>query len=198
MTGPDREEVRREAFRSAAAAVDRFLDRVGDPVPEAIRDIGTAGWDRFRSELARVVDLNLEMVRNAFGLYGALIGPESLTPNHDATTLKLSPSMPGSEASGVLWLHNFDEDPTAVTDLTGSPLSGPDGRRIDQPTWTFIPASVSVPAGTAVPVLVGVEIPPGTDQGSYRAVLSTAGHPAEPIEVRVDVVSAEPVAHDSW
>ena len=198
MTGPDREEVRREAFRSAAAAVDRFLDRVGDPVPEAIRDIGAAGWDRFRAELARVVDLNLEMVRNAFGLYGSVIGPEMLTPDRDATTLKLSPAMPGSGASGVLWLHNFDEDPMAVTDLTGSPLSGPDGGRIDQPTWTFSPGSVSVPAGTAVPVLVGVEIPPGTVHGTYRAMVSTADHPAEPIEVRVDVVSEEPVAHDSW
>jgi hypothetical protein len=198
MSEPNANEVRREAFQAAAAAVDRFLERVGDAVPEELDRIGAASWDRFRSELARVVDLNLEMVRDAFGLYGTLLGPNSFQPDRAGEKLVVGPGTPGSEATAVLWLHNFDENPIAAVELVGSKLSAEKGDPIGEPGWTFTPSSPSVPARSAVPVLVRVAIPPGAEGGSYEGQISTTIRQGEPIDVRLEVTSTEPVPHDSW
>ncbi|HEX6221504.1 MAG TPA: hypothetical protein VF115_10450 [Acidimicrobiia bacterium] len=198
MSGRSAHEVRREAFEAAAVAVDRFLERVGDPVSGGVNDLGTVAWDRFRSELARVVDLNLETVRNAFGLYGSLIGPESLKPDPTGSRLVFSPGAPGSEAGAVLWLHNFDDAPIVNVGLVGSRLSTNGGEAIDNPGWSFTPATVSVPPRSALPVVVTVPIPDGAAGGSYGGTITAKTRPADPIEVRVDVIVMGPVAHDSW
>jgi len=191
-------EVRREAFRAAAVAVDRFLERVGAPMSEEANDISGAARDRFRSELARVVDLNLDMVRNALGLYGTLIGPESFDPG-ESGRLVFTSGVPGSEAVAVLWLHNFDDDPMTDIGLVGSKLSIAGGEAIGEPGWSFTPSPVSVPARSAVPVLVKVAIPSGVDGGAYEGTITaTGGRGQHPIEVLVDIVTMDPVAHDSW
>lgn len=191
-------EVKREAFRAAAAAVDRFLERVGDPVPDELNKRGVASWDRFRSELARAVDLNLEMVRDAFALYGTLVGPESFNTDRTGGKLTLGPGTPGSAAAAILWLHNFDADPISGVDLVGSRLSSTDGERIDDPGWSFTHSNPSVPARSAVPVLVEMAIPSGTGGGSYEGTISTKRGQGERIEVRVEVTGIEPIPHDSW
>jgi hypothetical protein len=196
MAGPNADEVRLEAYRAAAAAVDHFLERAGQSVPRRLNDLGAATWERFQSELARVVDLNLEVVRNAFGLYGDLLGPGLL--EQKANKLVFGPGVAGSESVAVVWLHNFEAEPMTSVSLVGSRLSGREGQRIDEATWSFRPAPVSVPSRTAVPVLVTLGIPPGADTGSYTGSISTAGRPGEPVEVHVDVIAMEPIAHDSW
>lgn len=198
MSEQDATEVRREAFRAAAAAVDHFLERVGDPIPDELSKPGAASWDRFRSELARVVDLNLEMVRDAFGLYGTLVEPDSFTTDGGGGRLVLGPGMPGSGASAILWLHNFDEDPISGVDLVGSRLSSRYGERIDDPGWSFTHSNPLVPARSAVPVLVEVTIPPGTPGGSYEGTISSKGRYGETIDVRLEVIGIEPITHDSW
>jgi hypothetical protein len=198
MSEQNADEVRREAFRAAAAAVDRFLERVGDPVPDELNKLGVASWDRFRSDLARVVDLNLEMVRDAFGLYGTVLGPESFDRDGTGGKLILGPGTPGSAAAAILWLHNFDADPISGVDLVGSRLTSSNGERIEDPGWSFTHSNPSVPARSAVPVLVEVAIPPGTGGGSYEGTISRTGGPGEAIEVRVEVTGIEPVPHDSW
>jgi len=191
-------EVRREAFRAAAVAVDRFLERVGTPMSDELNDFSGAAWDRFRSELARVVDLNLDMVRNAFGLYGTLIGPEAFDSGGTGR-LEFTSGVPGSESVAVLWLHNFDDDPMTDIGLVGSELSIAGGEPIGEPGWSFTPSAVSVPARSAVPVVVKVAIPSGVDGGAYEGTITaTGGQGQHPIEVLVDVVAMEPVAHDSW
>lgn len=198
MSSHHENQVRQEAFRSAAIAVDSFLERVGTPTSEAANDFSAAAWDRFRSELARVVDLNLDMVRNAFGLYGTLIGPEAFDPGA-ASRLVFTSGVPGSEAVAVLWLHNFDDDPMTDIGLVGSKLSIAGGEAIGEPGWSFTPSPVSVPARSAVPVLVKVAIPAGVDGGAYEGTITpTGGRGQQPIEVLIDVVALEPVAHDSW
>jgi hypothetical protein len=198
MSDPSPNEVRREAFQAAGSAVDRFLERVGDPIPEDLNGLGAAAWDRFRSELARVVDLNLDMVRDAFGLYGTLFNPESLQGDRAAGMLTLGPGVPGSGAAAVLWLHNFDENPISGVELVGSILSSGDGNPIEEPGWSFTPSNPSVPARSAVPVLVELTIPPGTEGGSYGGTISATSRPGEPIEVRLEVTAMGPVPHDSW
>jgi hypothetical protein len=198
MSEQDAHEVRREAFQAAAAAVDYFLERVGDPIPDEVNKRGAASWDRFRSELARVVDLNLEMVRDAFGLYGTLVGPESFSSDGGGGKLVLGPGMPGSGAAAILWLHNFEEDPISDVDLAGSRLSSRDGEHIDDPQWSFTNSNPSVPARSAVPVLVEVAIPPGTAAGSYEGTISSRDRQGEPIDVRLEVTAIEPIPHDSW
>lgn len=192
------DEVRREAFQAAAAAVDRFLERVGDPVPDELSRLGSAAWDRLRSELGRVVDLNLEVVRDAFGLYGSLLGTESFQPERAGGQLVLGPGTPGSEAAGVLWLHNFDDVRIAQVDLVGSRLVTGNGDTIEQPGWSFTPASPSVPARAATPVLVKVPIPAGLTSGVYRGAITTSDSHAGPIEVLVEVTAMEPIPHDAW
>jgi hypothetical protein len=198
MSEQNANEVRREAFQAAAAAVDRFLERVGDPAPDELNKLGVASWDRFRSELARAVDLNLEMVRDAFGLYGTFLGPESFNRDRRGGKLTLGPVTPGSAAAAILWLHNFDADPISGVDLAGSRLTSTDEDRIDDPGWSFTHWNPSVPARSAVPVLVEVVIPPGTGGGSYDGTISTTDGQGEPIDVRVEVTGIEPVPHDSW
>ena len=197
MSDHNDNEVRREAFQAAAIAVDRFLERVGTPVSEELNDFSGAAWDRFRSELARVVDLNLDMVRNAFGLYGTLIGPESSDPGGTGR-LVFTSGVPGSEAVAVLWLHNFDDDPMPDIALVGSKLTVEGGEPIGEPGWSFTPSPVSVAARSAVPVLVKVAIPSGVDGGAYEGTITATGGQGHPIEVLVDIVAMEPVAHDSW
>lgn len=198
MVDTDRSEVRREAFRAAAGAVDRFLERVGDPVPTEVGELGKVAWDRFRSELARVVDLNLEMVRNAFGLYGTLLGPEMLKPDGAGARLAFGSGVPGSEVSAVLWLHNFEDDAMEEMRLVGSDLSAGSGARIEGPAWTFAPAVVALPPRSATPVLVTLPIPSDADAGSYRGTIGPAGREGPSIDADVDVVSMDPVPHDSW
>jgi hypothetical protein len=192
------DEVRAEAFRSAAAAVDILLERIGDPVSEETGKTGTAAWDRFRSELARVVDLNLDVVRNAFDVYGTLLDPESFGSAGSSATLVLGPGVPGSEVAVVLWLHNFDEGPMTGVELVGSRLICAAEESIDRPEWSFAPATVTVPPGSAVPVTVGVTIPAGTGDGTYEGSITARTGQSQPIEVRLEVVGAGPVAHDSW
>jgi hypothetical protein len=196
MPGPSADEVRRQAFRSAAAAVDRFLERVGEPVADRFTDLGAATFDRFQAELARVVDLNLEMVRNAFGVYGSLLDPSRL--QGDGGKVTYSPGVPGSESVAVVWLHNFDAEPMTDVTLVGSRLSSREGIHIDDPVWSFQPSPVTVLAQSAVPVLSRLAIPADAETGSYAGSVSVAGRMGEPVEVRVDVIAMDPIGHDSW
>jgi hypothetical protein len=192
------DEVRAEAFRSAAAAVDTVLERIGDPLTEEIGKTGAASWDRFRAELARVVDLNLDIVRNAFDVYGSLLDPESFRSAESSTTLVLGPGVPGSEVAAVLWLHNFDEGPMTGVELVGSRLVAGAGESIERPLWSFAPSTVTVPPGSAVPVTVSVTVPTGTGDGAYVGTITARSGQGQPIDVRLEVVGTGPVAHDSW
>jgi hypothetical protein len=198
MSGREANQVRQEAYRAAAAAVDRLLERIDDSVIEQVDEVGSAAWDRFRAEMGRVVDLNLDMVRNAFGLYGNLIGPETFAQTGKPDVLTLGPAVPGSDAASVLWLHNFDDDPMRSLSFVGSRLTVLGGEPIDLPRWSFSPATASVPARSAVPVVVRVEVPVGTQAGCYTGTVSVQGCGGQVMEVRVEVVSPSPVGHDSW
>jgi hypothetical protein len=194
------EQVRQEAYRAAAAAVDRFLGRLDDSATDRVDQLGSAARDRFRAEMGRVVDLNLDMVRNAFGLYSSLIDPDTLGQTGTPDVLTLGPAVPGSDATAILWLHNFDDDPMKALAFVGSRLTATGYQPIDLPRWSFSPPTVSVPARAAVPVVVGVEVPVDTQAGSYTGTVSVhgQGRVGEAIEVRVEVVAASPVRHDSW
>jgi len=198
MSGREADQIRQEAYRAAAAAVDRFLGRIDESVTDQVEEVGSAAWDRFRAEMGRVVDLNLDMVRNAFGLYSSLIGPESLTQTGKPDVLTLGPAVPGSDAATVLWLHNFDDDPMRGLTFVGSRLSILGGAPIDLPRWSFSPSTVSVPARSAVPVVVRVEVPVDTQAGLYIGTVSVQGSEGQVMEARVEVVSPSPVGHDSW
>ena len=198
MSGREANQVRQEAYRAAAAAVDRFLERIDGSVTEQVDEVGSAAWHRFRAEMSRVVDLNLDMVRNAFGLYGSLIGPESFAQTGKPDVLTLGPAVPGSDAASVLWLHNFDDDPMSGLTFVGSRLTIVGGEPIDLTRWSFSPSAVSVPARSAVPVVVRVEVPVDTHAGWYTGTVSVQGSEGQVMEVRVEVVSPSPVGHDSW
>jgi hypothetical protein len=191
------EHVREEAFRAASAAVDRFLERVGSRSGEEAAEPGPADWGRLRSELGRVVDLNLEMVRKAFGLYGGLIGPETWQSG-DKGWLLLGPVLSGAEASTVMWLHNFDDDPVEMVGFVGSTLASASGLRIEKPLWSFLPGAVSVPPRSAVPVTVGLAVPTDTQTGSYHGSIATEGREGQAVDIRVEVLGTHPVPHDSW
>jgi hypothetical protein len=198
MSDREANQVRQEAYRAAASAVDRFLGRIDDSVTDQVGDVGSAAWDRFRSEMGRVVDLNLDMVRNAFGLYSSLIGPETLAQTGTADVMTLGPVVPGSDTGSVLWLHNFDDDPTTGLTFVGSRLTIAGGEPIDLPLWSFSPPTVLVPARSAVPVVVRLEVPDDTDAGRYTGTVSVQGGEGKVMEVRVEVVSTSAVRHDSW
>jgi hypothetical protein len=192
------EEVRREAYQAAASAVDRFLERIGDPAPSGLTDLGEAAWSRFRAELARVVDVNLDLVRNAFNLYGSMADSAVFPTDGSAGRLSLSPGLPGSESCGVVWLHNFDETPRVGVALVGSKLSASQGEPIDDPGWLFSPPTVDVPARSAVSVLAKVTVPPDTPSGVFEGTISATGLQGRPIDVRLEVIDVEPVAHETW
>ena len=198
MSDREANQVRQEAYRAAAAAVDRFLGRIDDSVTDQVGEVGSAAWDRFRSEMGRVVDLNLDMVRNAFGLYGSLIGPETFAQTGTPDVLTLGPVIPGSDASSVLWLHNFDDDPMTGLTFVGSRLTILGGEPIALPRWSFSPPAALVPARSAVPVVVRLEVPDDTDAGRYIGTVSVLGGEGKVMEVRVEVVSTSAVGHDSW
>ncbi len=188
---------REEAYRAAAAAVDRFLARIGEDTAERVGQVGTAARDRFRADIGRVVDLNLDMVRNAFGLYGSLLDPENFVSTKDHR-LDLGSTVPGASATAVLWLHNFADEPMEDLAFVGSRLVSQQSASQEDPLWAFTPSTITVPPQSAVPVLVAVDVPGGTPGGSYSGTVSPQGHEAEPIAIRLEVVAPEPIAHESW
>lgn len=189
--------IREEAYRAAAAAVDSFLGKIGEDYTEQAGRVGAAARDRFRAEMGRVVDLNLDIVRNAFGMYSGLLDPENLLATSN-DSLALGPTVPGTAAATILWMHNFDDEPIVDLGLVGSRLVAPESGALDQPNWSFTPASITVPAKSAVPVLVGVGVPEGTGAGSYRGTVTPTGREGEPISVSLEVVGVDAVEHDSW
>lgn len=198
MSHQDADQVREEAYRAAAGAVDRILDRIGIPGTDRLGEVGHASWDRFQAELGRVVDLNLDMVRNAFGLYSTLLDPESLRGPGASDVLVLGPVVPGGTAGSVLWLHNYDDEPVTDVALVGSVLTNTGSGPANPPQWTFSPSAVTVPARSAVPVMVELALPKDAPVGDYEATVTPGGGPGEPVSVRVEVVAPSPVAHDSW
>lgn len=197
MSDQDANQVREEAYRAAAGAVDRILERIGVPGADHIGEVGAAGWGRFHAEMSRVVDLNLDMVRNAFGLYSTLLSPESFRQSGEGRALALGPVVPGSTAGSVLWLHNYDDEPLADVALVGSALSTSEVGSVE-PQWAFSPKAITVPAGSAVPVTVEIVVPEDTPAASYQATVTPLGRPGEPIEVYIEVVASAPIPHDSW
>lgn len=189
--------IREEAFRAAAAAVDRFLGRIDEDTVEQVGRVGPAARDRFRAEIGRVVDLNLDLVKNAFGLYGNLLDPDNFGSQRD-DSLDLGSTAPGRPAATVLWLHNFDDEPMDEVGLVGSGLVAPDMGSLDHPRWSFSPVKFTVPARSALPVMVELEVPEGTPPGSYVGTVAPQGLEAEPIAVRVEVAGMGPVEHESW
>jgi hypothetical protein len=198
MSDPQADQVREEAYRAAAGAVDRLLERIGDPAADHVDEVGSGGWNRFRAEMGRVVDLNLDMVRNAFGLYGTLLSPESFRQQVGADVLVLGPVVPGTTASSILWLHNYDDEPVDDVAFVGSPLTAPGEELVDAPRWLFSPPTISVPARSAVPVMVEVEVPDDVPAGAYEATVTPRARPGQAIDVRVEVVAAAAIPHDSW
>lgn len=189
--------VREEAYRAAAAAVDRFLSRVDESSAEQLGEVGEAARSRFLAELGRMVDLNLDMVRRAFGTYGNLLTPDVIPAGGD-DVLDLGRATPGSPATTVLWLHNFEEDVMSDLTMIGSMLTSKDSTTLETSDWSFSPSAVTVPARSAVPVIVSVAVPDGATAGSYSGTITARDKEAEPIEVRLEVVSLEPIAHESW
>lgn len=197
MSDHESSPVREEAFRAAAAAVDRFLGRIGDGSGAQIGEVGAAARERLRAEMGRVVDLNLEVVRTAFGLYGGLLEPENLlSPREDL--LDIGPTIPGEAPAAVLWLHNFEDDPIGELELVGSRLLAATSGDHCAPGWSFSPSTITVPPRSAVPVLVTIDVPEDTHAGSYIGTVTPRGHEADPIEVRLEVVALDPVPHASW
>ena len=198
MSDPQADQVREEAYRAAAGAVDRLLERIGDPAADNVDEVGPGGWNRFRAEMGRVVDLNLDMVRNAFGLYGTLLSPESIRQQEGADVLVLGPVIPGNTAGSILWLHNYDDEPVDDVAFVGSHLTAPGAAAVDDPRWLFSPQTISVPARSAVPVMVEVEVPDDVPAGAYEATVTPRARPGQAIDVRVEVVAAAAIPHDSW
>ncbi|MFZ0014340.1 MAG: hypothetical protein WAL25_09525 [Acidimicrobiia bacterium] len=190
--------VRAEAYRAAAAAVDRFLLRIGESSVDQLGQVGDAARTRFRVEMGRVVDLNLDMVRNAFGLYGHVLDPENLRSPGRSDVLDLGSVVAGSTAVAVLWLHNFDEETMSDLALVGSRLVNGSMTSLDRPGWAFTPPTVDVPGRAAVPVLVEVAIPDDTSAGTYLGSVSPGGQEGTAIETRLEVVTASPIPHESW
>lgn len=197
MNDQQADQVREEAYRAAAGAVDRILERIGVPGADQIDDVRAAGWNRFQAEMGRVVDLNLDMVRNAFGLYSTLLGPETLRGSRGSDALTLGPMVPGGTAGSVLWLHNYEDDPVENVSFVGSPLHHTEAGRVE-PHWTFSPSAISVPARSAVPVMVELAIPDRAPAGDYQATVTPGGGPGQSVEIRVEVVARSPISHDSW
>lgn len=198
MTDREANRVREEAYRAAASAVDRVLGRIGDPVGDQLDEMGTPAWDRLRAEMGRVVDLNLDVVRSAFGMYSTLLGPDMFRREGKTDLLVLGPAVPGSDTASVLWLHNFDDLPLPGLGFVGSALTLPGSSVIRHPRWWFSPQSVTVPARSAIPVAIRVGVPDRAPAGSYVGTVSVTGGEGQTIEVHVEVVAAEPIPHDSW
>ena len=198
MSDRHTDQVREEAYRAAATAVDRVLGRIGDPDTDQSDELGAPAWDRLRAEMGRVVDLNLDVVRSAFGLYSTLLGPDIFRGEGKTDLLVLGPAVPGSDAASVLWLHNFDDTPMPDLGFVGSALTLPGSHVIRHPRWWFSPQSVTVPARSAMPVAVRVEVPDPAPAGSHVGTVSVRGGEGQTIEVHVEVVAPEPIRHDSW
>ena len=196
MSEPGVSAVREEAYRAAAAAVDRFLGRIDESTADQLEDVGDAARGRFLAELGRMVDLNLDMVRKAFGTYGSLFPSE--IPSGRDDVLDLGSATPGASATTVLWVHNFEQEAMSGVALAGSPLVSKDSKFLEKPHWSFSPAAVTVPPQSALPVIVGLEIPADAIAGSYVGTITVRDREALPIEARLEVVSGEPISHESW
>lgn len=197
VTDPTANNVREEAYRAAAAAVDRFLGRIEESSAEQVGEVGEAARSRFLAELGRMVDLNLDMVRRAFGTYGRLLTPDMIPSGRD-DVLDLGLAPPGGLATTVLWLHNFEEDPISDLALVGSPLVSNETAAREKPRWSFSPSVVTVPPRSGMPVIVSLEVPAAATTGSYSGTVTARGREAQPIEARLDVVSVDPTSHESW
>ncbi len=189
----ERDQVRARAFGEAAAAVDRFLEKFGDGGPK-LAEAGEGAVNRLRAELGRVVDLNLDLVRNAFALFGSVSGARDGDPG----TLVLPPSAAGDAPGSIVWLHNFDEAERPEVRLVGTTLTSHEGHAIEASGWSFQPLEVAVPGRSGAPVTARLEIPRDASPGTYRGQLTAAGLDGHPIEVAVEVFSLDPVPHDSW
>jgi hypothetical protein len=126
-----------------------------------------------------------------------LIGPDAWRSGEQGEVV-LGPVLAGSQASSVLWLHNFDDDPADTVGFVGSTLDASSSAHVDRPAWSFVPEAVSVPPRSAVPVMVALAVPPDTPSGSYRGSIATEGREGQAVDIRVEVVGADPVPHDSW
>jgi hypothetical protein len=188
--------IREEAYRAAAAVVNKVLGRIGEDSVEQIGQVGTAARDRFRAEMGRVVDLNLDLVRNAISRYGGLLDPEAFRSSRE-DLIDLGSTVPGGSASSVLWLHNFDDEAIDQVGFVGSRLVASGSGSLEHPSWTFLASKVTVPPRSAVPLSVGIDVPESTLPGDYRGTISPLGREAEPIEIRLEVVAVDAVAHQS-
>lgn len=170
------EDPREAAYRDAAAAVDQFLGRLGEGG-------GPSTETAFRTKLARAMDLNVDLVRQAIDAAGdgLLDRPTSVT---------MPPVLAGSTSTTLLWVHNHGAAPRTGVGLEGGAI-GP----IPGSAWTFGPGSVTVPGESAAPVVAALAVPEATPPGTYEGIVSVGD---APLTVRIDVHDGEPIPHDRW
>jgi hypothetical protein len=175
-------DVERRAVEQAGAVIGRFLDllggdRAGGPGPDPAAGAGAGADDplageppppdfaRMRADLARSVDLVLDLFRRTFDSYADLVetslrqrgvrvaggdgeGPDELVLEGDA----------GDEVvTGALFVHNFSGAPIGPVDPRVTDLFAHDGDRIDAGEVSLDPPSIDkVPDGATVRIAVAV------------------------------------------
>ncbi len=142
--------------------------------------------------MGRVVDLNLDMVRNAFGLYGTLLSPEIISTAGRGGRARPRPG--GARQHGEPRSCGFTTTTTSrSTEVTfvGSPLTNSGAEAVGATSVDSSPRpTISAPARSAVPVMVEVaRSPMMLPAGEYQATVTPRARPGQAIDVRVEVVA---------
>lgn len=171
------DDPRQAAYRDAAQAVDRLLGRLGEATEASTTT-------RMRTQFARAMDLNLDLVRQALDTASAG-WPER------PSAVTMPPALSGGTSTTLIWVHNHDPEPRTGVEVVGGAV-GP----VPGGAWSFAPNPIDVPADSAVPVLASLAVPPDAEPGTYEGAVSVGA--GSPIIVRIDIHDGEPIPHDAW
>lgn len=92
---------------------------------------------------------------------------------------------PGSIARLIMRVVN--EGPSGAVKFIGTDLVSASGARVPAQAMNFLPDEAVVPAGGLLPIEIRVAIPPGTQPGSYSALIQGIGQPNARVVLSVRV-----------
>jgi hypothetical protein len=167
-------DVQRQAIDNAGNIIGRLLEMIDRPptdrdpldVPDGQDADGPEpGFHQIRANVARAIDLYVDLFRRTFEAYADLA--ETALRRRDVTvggdgaspTAPLTLHVADGVAEGELWLHNATDSPIGPDRVSATPLCSHTGQVIHAVDVTIEPSTLpAVPPGESASAAVRVDI----------------------------------------
>jgi hypothetical protein len=211
MTGNDRHrdslsDLQRRGIATAMEVFDRLIEEVdgfdgrrprrGLDLDGSERDATAAGptdLPQLRAAVARTIDVYADLFRNTLELYADVV--ESVLRSNGAAAPEAGGAetaltgSPGTEAVGVVWIHNAGPDPVDAVALRMTDLTAHDGARIAASAAAFEPGCLDVGPASSGSSSLSVLVPRSAAPGTYVGHVLATGLPDTRLGVCLVVAS---------